>query len=151
MASVNDFIAEAKSAFGVGVVPSGDGDSANVSLPIEIKYGGDDPLQPADQATADMASHLQKLGIVIKLIEKSPPQPSPQAALPGQQASKEALPAPVPDWKTFTFKIDTELAPGAVFEGMRSDGVRFNEMAVRLQDETTPKLIWNVAGELNAK
>lgn len=149
-ASVNDLLAEAQSAFGVVPTIGGGGDNAVVSLPVDVKYGGDDPLQPTDVAAADLASHLQKLGVVIKLVEKSPQQSSPQSALPGQEAHNEAKPAAVPDWRTFTFKIDTELSPESVFEGVKSDGLRFTELAVRLHDET-PKLIWNVAGELNAK
>lgn len=156
MASINEFLTEAKTAFTVSPTIAADGDSASLSLPLDVKYGGDDPLPPVDSATADFSSHLQKLGIVIKLAEKPVQAPQPPAAggLPGQpqQPGKDAAqpPAPVPDWKTFTFKIDTEIAPGVVFAGMRSDGLRFTDLGVRLQDEV-PKLIWNVAGELNAK
>lgn len=149
-ATVNDFINASNTAFGIVPTIGSDGDNANISLPIEVQLGGDDPLRPADVATADLASHLQGLGIVIKLVEKSPQQSAPAAALPGQDAAATSAPAVVPDWRVFTFKIDSELAPETVFEGVSSDGLRFTELAVRLQDET-PKLIWNVAGELNAK
>lgn len=151
-ASINEFLADAKNAFTVPPAIAADGDSASLSVSLDMKYGGDDPLRPADVATADFSSQLQKLGIVIKLTEKPVQAPQPQAALPGQQASKGAPqpPEPVPDWKTFTFKIDSEIAPEVVFAGMRADGLRFTEMGVRLQDDT-PKLIWNIAGELNAK
>lgn len=156
MFSINEFLAEAKGAFAVAPTIAGDGDSANLSIPLDLRYGGDDPLRPVAVATADFSSHLQKLGIVIKLTEKPVQAPQqPAAALPGQQAAGGApgqpvVPAPVPDWKTFTFTIDTEAAPGVVFAGVRSDGLRFTNLSVRFQEDV-PKLIWTVAGELNAK
>lgn len=150
--SINEFLDGAKRAFTVPPAIASDGDSGSLTFPLEMKYGGDDPLRPVDVATSDFSSQLQKLGIAIKLTERPVVQPQAQAALPGQQPAKNGAqpPMPVPDWKTFIFKIETEIAPEVVFAGARADGLRFTEMSVRLLEET-PKLIWNVAGELNAK
>lgn len=155
--TISEFQTEATTLFPSPAAIAADGDSASVTLQLDIQYGGDDPLRPVGEATAEFSSQLQKLGIAIRLTEKpvAPPTPPAQAqaqALPGQQAAKDAQPpqAPVPDWKTFAFKIETDLSPDTVFAGMRSEGLRFTVMNVRLQEDAA-KLTWNLAGELNAK
>jgi hypothetical protein len=148
IASINDFLVESQAVYGVTpIIDAGNGDSASVSLPLEIPPGGDDPLRPADQATADFVSHLQAMGIAIKLTEKPFLAQAPAGTnLPGQP-TRPATPLPTPNWKTYIFAVETEIAPGVVFADIHPDGLRFTEIAVRLND---PRLTWNIVGELNA-
>ncbi len=148
-ASANDFLAEAGSVFTVPAFIANDGDSATVSVPISIKFGGDDPLIPADEAANDFISGFQKIGIPIKLVEKPVQGPAPMPTLPGEQAAP-LPPGPAPDWKTFGFEIKTDYSPEVVFAGVKSNGLRFTEIAVNLKEDTA-SLGWSVKGELNAK
>jgi len=148
-ASANDFLIESNSVFGITPTIAGDGDSASLSFPLSLKYGGDDPLEFADKAANDFISGFQKIRIPIKLTEKPAQAPAPAPVLPGEQAVP-LPPAPAPDWKTFGVDIKTDFSPEVVFAGVKSNGLRFNEMAVTLKDDTA-SLNWSVIGELNAK
>lgn len=147
-ATVNDFIAGTQGRFQSEPAFFEEGESAAVHVELKLMYGGDDALRPLAAMLASFSSHFQALNIKTQLAEKPATQDKPKA-LPGQDASQPAS-EPVPDWKTYTFSFDTELAPEVAFSGLDGSGVRFTEVGVKLQEETS-KLTWNVAGEIYAK
>lgn len=149
-ATVNDFISGAKGRFVSEPAFLEEGESVAVHTELKLMYGGDDVLQPLAPMLSSFTSHFQALDIKLKLTEK-PTAPEKPKPLPGQTASQPDNEVEVvPDWKTYTFSFDTELAPELAFTGLNGSGVRFTEVAVKLQEETS-KLTWNVAGEIYAK
>lgn len=146
--TVAEFLVAARRWFPTAPTVSDAGDGAAIDVPMELRVGGDDPLRPAAEATADLLSHFQRIAVSPNLAEKATALPA-APALPGQ-AAVAPQPDRAPEWRTFTFRLDTEMSPEPLFEGVRTDGVRITEMLVRLE-AGAPKLIWSLSGELNAK
>lgn len=149
-ATANGFAAEVQEAFGVAPAFVDEFEAAVVTVPVKMMFGGDDPLQPSAEAMPNMASYFQAMGIKVNFAEKPVEAPKPPPALPGQPPSAKPEPPPVPDWKTYTFRFDTGVAPEIVFSGRSWSGTRITHYEVQLAPESA-KLLWIIAGEMYAK
>lgn len=145
--TTNGFLAASANWFSSTPTIATSGDGALIDIPIELRVGGDEPLRTAAEATADLVSHFQRAGLQSGLSEKAAAKVS-GPALPGHATTEQT--ARAPDWRVFGFKLETERSPDVVLQGMRTDGVRFTEVLVRLE-AGAPKLTWSLTGDLYAK
>jgi len=142
--TVSNFVVAARAAFKVDPAILDGGEGATVSLPLNLMFGGDDALQLESPLLIGFTSHFQAIDVKPKLDEKVV-APKPKA-LPGQpQPAAE----PAPDWKTYTFVVDSGVTPEIAFQGLNTSGVRLTEISVALGQDGV--LTWHVAGEIYAK
>lgn len=149
-ATANGFAAEIQEAFGVAPTFIDDFETATVTVPVKMMFGGDDSLQPSAEVMPNMASFFQAMGIKVGFVEKSVEAPKPAPTLPGQAPTAVPETPPVPDWKTYTFRFDTGVAPEIVFSGRAWSGTRITHYEVQLTPDTA-KLLWLISGEMYAK
>lgn len=123
------------------------GDTASISRDIVIAVAGDDTLLPKEEMRINLRSHLQKIGIKAGIIEKKIELPQLPASLPGQDVVAQVLP-PAPDWKQDEFSFETSLTPEAVFEGLRTTGLRLTDISNQV---TNSRLTWSIKGQIYAK
>lgn len=145
-ATANDFLADAKNHFDSTPVFADDFESVLVNKPVNILYGGDDPLELSGDVLPRASSVFQSVGIRMKFIEKEE-APKP-VVLPGQKPVQAEVEKP--DWKEFTFMFDSEVDPRILFRGHGWNGMRLTKLGVKLAPETA-KLTWTIAGEQYAK
>lgn len=165
-ATSNALLAEAQGRFDGPPIFAVDYESATLTTGVKILYGGDDVLSPVDVAMPAATSVFQGLGIQPKFVEKAVMVSRP-VKLPGQAQAVEQEAPPMPDWKTYTFSFETDVAPSVLFASgafatderipVRATptprawtGMRLTKVEAALKPETA-KLTWTVAGELYAK
>lgn len=148
-ATANAFAFEARDWFEAAPVFADDYESATLTKTVKILYGGDDVLGPVAEVMPAVSSVFQSLGIQPKFVEKAVTVAKP-AALPGQQPAAEEEAPPVPDWKTYAFTFDSELAPPVIFAGHPWTGMRLVKLEVKLAPDAA-KLTWTISGEFYAK
>lgn len=144
--TINDFRAGAQARYGIEPSFKTEGDEANIDLPLDLKYGGDDGVLAMPEALARLQSHLQRLDIKPKLAERKAPEPPP--LLPGQDP-KTAPPPIVPDWTGFEFSFSAHLTPAQTFTGLDGTGLRFRELVTSIGEGGV--LVWTFAGEIYGK
>jgi len=138
--TVEDFKAAVMARYHAPAVILDGGDAGGVGGSYPAAAGSDEKL-PSDQDAKDQFNtQFQALGIAapLTLVPVTPPPP-------GQKD-----PPPVPDWKTYTYTIKTELTPTAVFAGVPHDGLRITEVAEAF-DATAAKLTWTFTGDQYAR
>lgn len=149
--TVNAFIDGAGGGYEGMPVFTDDGDTATTKRSIKMMFGGDEKVAQADVVQNAFLSHFQAVDVRLKLIEKTvtlPPPPTSQP-LPGQPPSPP-LPAPVADWRMFSYEFETPIAPGLVIGGLPDkNGVRITKMEMRFVEDDA-SLKWTVTGELYA-
>lgn len=145
LATVNDFLEGACAHLESKPMIHEGGERASCIHTLDPISGADDALEPVDAAVARLLSHFQKMGIPLKLSEKTEQTPASRA-LPGQvPASTDSS---TPDWQTFRFRFTTEYSLEPLFNGLDSTGIRLTELSVT---RSASKLSWNAAGALYAK
>lgn len=124
-----------------------DGDTATLTRPVKMMFGGDEKVAAADTVQNTFVSHFQAVDVRLKLIEKkvalAPPVPGP-----GQPAP--AASARAPDWRMFRYEFETPIAPDSLIDSLPDkNGVRITEMEMRFVEDDS-SLKWTVTGELYA-
>lgn len=139
----NDFVEAARDRFPNPPVLMEGGDRAGVGDVVSLGAGGDDELLPFEKLQADFTSYLQQLDLKADIVAVEIPVPI-QPPLPGGEAPP---PAPVPDWKQFSFSLTSPYSPQYLFAGLPLKGVRLVEISVVRQG---PQLTWSLKGEMYA-
>jgi hypothetical protein len=138
--TVEDFKAAVMERYHAPAAILDGGDTGGVGGSYAAAPGTEDIL-PTDQDAKDLfATQFQALDITapLTLVPVTPPAP-------GQKN-----PPPMPDWKTYTFTIKTELTPVAVFAGVPRAGLRITEVAEAF-DANAAKLTWTFTGDQYAR
>lgn len=145
-ATTYDFLTEARNHFELEPAFYQQGEKAVIQPKVNWQLKDTEPLLKSTSAVlASFSSHFQRLGMQPQLTEKSV-ESQAMPSLPGQQ---NAEPAAEPNWRTFTFLLNTSLAPDIVLAGLDKESIRLIEFSVHLQN--AGKLNWQIAGEIYAK
>lgn len=141
----SDFIAATKGAFPSPPVLMQGGDRAGIGDQVKFGAGGDDEILPFDDLQALFTSHLQSLDLKAEIMEVPYVRPPAPQVLPGQ--TPPPLP-PLPDWKKFTFDLNSQSTPKFIFSGLNLKGVRLTEIKVV---RANSNLSWSMKGEIYAR
>ncbi|MFZ6774456.1 type 4b pilus protein PilO2 [Undibacterium sp. SXout7W] len=115
---------------------------ATLTIPFQLANGGDEILLDAKNILEPLISRLQLMNISAQIgLIASPPQPLPQASLPGVKAQE----VPKPDWQTFSFVFATGgLSPTEIARMLSGPGIRINKLSYRSGE-------WSIEGVIYAK
>ncbi len=145
-ATTHDFLTEARHHFELEPAFYQQGEKAVIQTKFNWQLKDTEQLLKSTSAVlASFLPHFQMLGMQPQLTEK-PLENQAVPSLPGQQNTE---PAAEPNWRTFTFLLNTSLAPDIVLSGLNKESIRLTELSVHLQN--AGKLSWQIAGEIYAK
>lgn len=124
---------------------SDEGDTALLGKPLQVPFGGDDPLEPTAAMLTDFTAHFQAADTKIKITEV--PVATAPPPLPGQV---QQPPSPPPTWRHFTFEYEAAMPPGPYITSLPSrNGVRIAQIKVKLNEDDA-SLTWTVTGDIYA-
>lgn len=137
---VDAFVAAAKEEFGQVPVLLQQGTVASLESKIVLQPAGAESLPSPARQMIVLTSHVQQLEPLATLTVKEVPF-TPDPANPE---------APIPDWITKTFQIQTVLPPEHFFASLDTAGLRVLLVETTLAPEDG-SLHWTIHGELYAK
>lgn len=139
--TVADFQAAVEAFYHAPAAIFAGGDTGGVGGSFHLAAGGDDVLPLAQDAENDIASQFQQLDIKapLTLVPVTPPP------------TNEKNPPPAPDWKTYSFAINTgHLNPMAAFANLPRAGMRISKVSVTF-DAKKSTLSWTTTGDQYAR
>lgn len=138
--------------FGVPAMFSG-GDQATITLPLQVRAGGDDVVASADDDMSGFLTHFQRIDVAPHVEERPVKLEAPK--VPEGQRPMEA---PIATWRQFHFSFDDLEQPASHFGGANASGMSLAKIpGLRVETVTTTlkadddTLTWHVEGNIYAK
>lgn len=135
--SLASFRAEARRVLASDIDAYDNGNRATLAVRLAaVPLDTHAPATDSD-ATITFVSYFQRLNIEARLTENNAVKLQPPA---------EAN-APIP-WKSYAFTVESDIAPSAVLDDLKLNGLRINSITMTVHNNARPALKWAIAGDL---